>query len=236
MPLTKLFSASISLCIALIAGFVVSCGGDGTSSDSSTTPPAASDADMSSSEEATSEENEEATSEENESATISQEALFSIQVAEALIGEPVGEEGESCLFSAAQSNPDFGAAISAVLANQAPLSGKEFSLNAQIGEDGDEWQDWLVDKELDHDLKLAHQEEMEQRKDLLKNSIKVLNEREREILYSRRLNDEPTTLEDLSKKFKISRERIRQIENKAFEKLQKHMLNSAKSKNLLPAN
>jgi len=116
------------------------------------------------------------------------------------------------------------------------LSGKEFSLNAQVGEDGDEWQDWLVDKELDHDLKFAHQEEMEQRKDLLKNSIKILNDREREILHSRRLSDEPTTLEDLSKKYKISRERIRQIENKAFEKIQKHMLISAKSKNLLPIN
>ena len=116
------------------------------------------------------------------------------------------------------------------------LSGKEFSLNAQVGEDGDEWQDWLVDKDLDHDLKFAHQEEMEQRKDLLKDSIKILNEREREILYSRRLNDNPTTLDDLSKKYKISRERVRQIENKAFEKLQKQMLLLAKSKNLLPAN
>ena len=116
------------------------------------------------------------------------------------------------------------------------LSGKEFSLNAQVGEDGDEWQDWVVDKTMDHDLKIAHQEEMEQRKDLLKDSIKILNEREKEILYSRRLTDSPKTLEDLSKKFKISRERIRQIENKAFEKLQKHMLNSANSKNLLPAN
>jgi RNA polymerase sigma-32 factor len=116
------------------------------------------------------------------------------------------------------------------------LSGKEFSLNAQVGEDGDEWQDWLVDKELDHDLKFAHQEEMGQRQSLLKDSIKILNEREREILYTRRLNDEPTTLEDLSKKYKISRERIRQIENKAFEKIQKHMLLSAKSKNLLPVN
>ena len=116
------------------------------------------------------------------------------------------------------------------------LSGKEFSLNAQVGEDGDEWQDWLVDKELDHDLKFAHQEEMEQRKGLLKDSIKILNDREREILYSRRLNDDPTTLEDLSKKYKISRERIRQIENKAFEKIQKHMLILAKSKNLLPIN
>ena len=114
------------------------------------------------------------------------------------------------------------------------LSGKEKSLNAQIGEDGDEWQDWLVDKEMDHELKFAQNEEMEQRKDLLKESIKILNDREREILFSRRLNDEPKTLEELSKLYKISRERIRQIENKAFEKLQKHMLNSAKSKNLLP--
>ena len=116
------------------------------------------------------------------------------------------------------------------------LSGKEFSLNSPIGEDGDEWQDWLVDKELDHDLRFAQQEEMKQRKDLLSDSIKILNDREKEILYSRRLNDEPTTLENLSKKYKISRERVRQIENKAFEKLQKYMLNSAKSKNLLPAN
>ena len=89
------------------------------------------------------------------------------------------------------------------------LSGKEQSLNAPIGEDGDEWQDWVVDDQMDHELKFAQNEEMEQRKD---------------------------SLEDLSKKYKISRERIRQIENKAFEKLQKHMLNSAKSKNLLPAN
>ena len=116
------------------------------------------------------------------------------------------------------------------------LSGKELSLNAPIGEDGDEWQDWIVDKESDHELKFAQQEEMKQRKDLLSDSIKILNDREKEILYARRLNEEPITLQDLSKKYKISRERIRQIENKAFEKLQKHMLNSAKSKNLLPAN
>jgi RNA polymerase sigma-32 factor len=116
------------------------------------------------------------------------------------------------------------------------LSGKEHSLNAQIGEDGDEWQDWLIDKEMDQELKFAHKEEMDQRKDLLTDSIKILNDREKEILYARRLNDEPTTLENLSKKYKISRERIRQIENKAFEKVQKHMLNSARSKNLLPAN
>ena len=116
------------------------------------------------------------------------------------------------------------------------LSGKEFSLNSPIGESGDEWQDWIEDKELDHELKFAQQEEMKQRKNLMTDSIKILNDREKEIIYARRLNDEPTTLEDLSKKYKISRERVRQIENKAFEKLQKHMLNSAKSKNLLPAN
>ena len=116
------------------------------------------------------------------------------------------------------------------------LSGKEHSLNAPIGEDGEEWQDWLIDKEMDQELRFSQQEEMNQRKDLLQDSVKILNKREKDILYSRRLADEPVTLEDLSKKFKISRERIRQIENKAFEKLQKHMLNSARSKNLLPAN
>ena len=116
------------------------------------------------------------------------------------------------------------------------LSGKEHSLNTQVGEDGDEWQDWLVDKELDQELKYTQQEEIEQRKNLLSDSIKILNDREKEILYARKLNDEPTTLEDLSKKYKVSRERIRQIENKAFDKIQRHMLNSAKSKNLLPAN
>ena len=116
------------------------------------------------------------------------------------------------------------------------LSGKEQSLNAPIGEDGDEWQDWVDDIEMDQELKIAHQEELDQRKDLLQDSIKILNDREKEILYARRLNENPSTLEDLSKKYKISRERIRQIENKAFEKLQKHMLNSAKSKNLLPVN
>ena len=115
------------------------------------------------------------------------------------------------------------------------LAGKEHSLNSPIGEDGDEWQDWIIDKKMDQELKFSQQEEMKQRKELLQDSVKILNKREKDILYSRRLAEEPETLEDLSKKFKISRERIRQIENKAFEKLQKHMLNSAKSKNLLPA-
>jgi RNA polymerase sigma-32 factor len=116
------------------------------------------------------------------------------------------------------------------------LLGQELSLNAPVGEDGDEWQDWLADKSMDQELSFAHNEEMEQRKDLLENSLEILNQREREILNYRRLVDQPVTLEQLSRKYKISRERIRQIENKAFEKIQKHMLNAAKSKNLLPAN
>ena len=116
------------------------------------------------------------------------------------------------------------------------LHGQEQSLNTPIGKDGDEWQDWLSDKSMDQELTFSQKEEMEQRKGLLKDSLKTLNEREREILNYRRLSDEPTTLENLSKKYKISRERVRQIENKAFEKIQKHMLNAAKSRNLLPAN
>ena len=103
------------------------------------------------------------------------------------------------------------------------LSGKEFSLNSPIGEGGDEWQDWIEDKETDHELKFAQQDEMEKRKNLLTDSIKILNDREKEIIYARKLNDNPTTLEDLSKKYKISRERVRQIEVRALEKLQKEV-------------
>jgi RNA polymerase sigma-32 factor len=114
------------------------------------------------------------------------------------------------------------------------LMGQEKSLNDLIGENGDEWQDWLADNSMDQELKISQNQELRQRKNLFEESIHVLNDREKEILYARRLNDEPTTLDVLSKKYKISRERIRQIENKAFEKLQKCMLNAAKSKNLLP--
>ena len=115
------------------------------------------------------------------------------------------------------------------------LSGQEKSLNDLIGEDGNQWQDWLVDKSLDQELKVSQNQEFKQRQNLFEESIHILNDREKEILYARRLDDEPITLDKLSKKYKISRERIRQIENKAFDKLQKCMLNAAKSKNLLPA-
>ena len=83
---------------------------------------------------------------------------------------------------------------------------------------------------------MSQKQEYEDKKNLLKDSIKILNEREREIIEARRLSENPKTLEELSKIYKISRERIRQIETKAFEKLQKSMINASKSKNLLPAN
>ncbi len=117
------------------------------------------------------------------------------------------------------------------------LHGKEKSLNAPIkDEDGSEWQDWIVDDSLDQELKLSKTQEYNERKKLMDNSMSILNQREKDILVARRLSENASTLEDLSKKYKISRERIRQIETKAFEKLQKAMLNAAKSNNLLPKN
>ena len=117
------------------------------------------------------------------------------------------------------------------------LMGHEKSLNDTI-KDGekDEWQDWLVDDHMDQELAMSQKQELEDKKNLLQKSIKILNDREKEILEQRRLNENPKTLEELSKKYKISRERIRQIESKAFEKLQKAMINANKSKNLLPTN
>ena len=117
------------------------------------------------------------------------------------------------------------------------MLGKEKSLNDPIkDESGTEWQDWIVDDKVDQELKLSHEQEFNQRKKLMSDSISILNPREKDILTSRRLSENAPTLEDLSKKYNISRERIRQIETKAFEKLQKAMLNAAKSNNLLPRN
>ena len=117
------------------------------------------------------------------------------------------------------------------------MMGQEKSLNDPIKQgEGEEWQDWIVDEGMDQELSTLQNQELEEKRDLLKDAIEILNDREKEIINLRRLTDEPATLEELSKKYKISRERVRQIENKAFEKLQKHMLLLAKSKNLLPAN
>ena len=117
------------------------------------------------------------------------------------------------------------------------MMGQEKSLNDPIKSgETDEWQDWLVDDSLDQELLISQKQEFEDKKQLLESSMKILSEREKDIIIARRLTENPKTLEELSKKFKISRERIRQIETKAFEKLQKSMINANNSKNLLPPN
>ena len=117
------------------------------------------------------------------------------------------------------------------------LLGKEKSLNDPIkGEIGTEWQDWLVDTKADQELELSNEQDLFKKKELMDSSMNVLSLREKEILTARRLVDDVSTLEELSKKYKVSRERIRQIETKAFEKLQKAVLVAAKSNNLLTKN
>ena len=117
------------------------------------------------------------------------------------------------------------------------MMGQEKSLNDPIKKgETDEWQDWLVDNSLDQELIVSQKQEYDDKKELLNDAMKILNDREKEIIIERRLSENPKTLEELSKKYEISRERIRQIETKAFEKLQKSMINASKSKNLLPAN
>ncbi|MGA0120539.1 MAG: RNA polymerase sigma factor RpoH [Methylophilaceae bacterium] len=118
------------------------------------------------------------------------------------------------------------------------LAGHEHSLNAHVGnEEGDaEWQDWVVDTEADQELQISQRQELQQRQELLKKALHVLDEREKDILHDRRLIDEPKTLEELSQKYNISRERIRQIENKAFEKVQKAMLENMKQPKQLTLN
>ncbi len=104
------------------------------------------------------------------------------------------------------------------------LSAPDHSLNAPVRADSEgEWQDWLVDESESQETSIGEHEELSGRKALLSGALTTLNERERHILIERRLKDNPTTLEDLSQQYNISRERVRQIEVRAFEKLQKAM-------------
>ncbi|MDJ0608946.1 MAG: RNA polymerase sigma factor RpoH [Kiloniellales bacterium] len=108
------------------------------------------------------------------------------------------------------------------------LAAPDHSLNAPLRVDGDgEWQDWLVDETENQETRLADSEELSKRRALLVDAMKALNERERHILQERRLKENPTTLEELSQEYGISRERVRQIEVRAFEKLQKAIRNAA---------
>ena len=104
------------------------------------------------------------------------------------------------------------------------LDGPDHSLNATLRAESDmEWQDWLVDDRATQDVLLAEDDELDHRRELLSSAMHVLNDREKHILAERRLKENPTTLEDLSAQYGISRERVRQIEVRAFEKLQKEI-------------
>jgi RNA polymerase sigma-32 factor len=111
------------------------------------------------------------------------------------------------------------------------------SLNAPVRNDSEsgEWQDWLVDNTIDQETALAESEEKGHRHDMLTNALKGLNERERRVFQARRLSDEPLTLEELSSEFGVSRERIRQIEVRAFEKVQKAVQKAATAAEAHPA-
>lgn len=112
--------------------------------------------------------------------------------------------------------------------------GGDASLNSPVRAEADagEWQDWLVDETDSQETLLANQEELDQRRELLSQAMDELNERERRIFTARRLSEDPITLEDLSTEFGVSRERVRQIEVRAFEKVQKAVKNSARAKEL----
>lgn len=109
--------------------------------------------------------------------------------------------------------------------------GGDASLNAPVRAEADagEWQDWLVDESDSQETLLANQEELDMRRKLLSDAMDVLNERERRIFQARRLSEDPMTLEDLSGEFGVSRERVRQIEVRAFEKVQKAVRNNARA-------
>ena len=111
------------------------------------------------------------------------------------------------------------------------LTAPDSSLNAPLrSESESEWQDWLADETLDQETRLAESEEMGERHDLLTTALGELTDRERDIIEMRRLKDEPATLEELSQKYSVSRERVRQIEVRAFEKLQQQMKRSLADK------
>jgi RNA polymerase sigma-32 factor len=111
------------------------------------------------------------------------------------------------------------------------LSAPDSSLNAPLRSDSEsEWQDWIADEGLDQETRMAEREELGERHELLSSALGELTERERDIIEARRLREDPATLEDLSQKYGVSRERVRQIEVRAFEKLQKAMKSALNEK------
>ena len=160
--------------------------------------------------------------------------FFNLRKAKARIGAL--EDGDLRPENVARIATDLGVTEDEVISMNRRLSGGDASLNAQIGSEGEgtmEWQDWLEDEDADQAADYEAKDELEARRELLAEAMDVLNDREKDILTQRRLMDSAVTLEDLSGQYSVSRERIRQIEVRAFEKLQKRMRTLAMEKGML---
>jgi RNA polymerase sigma-32 factor len=148
------------------------------------------------------------------------------------------EDGDLRPDNVSRIATDLGVTEEEVTSMNRRLSGGDASLNAPLKSDGEgasEWQDWLTDDDADQAEAYAEQDELDNRRAMMMEAMQELNERERHILTERKLKDEPQTLEDLSQVYNVSRERIRQIEVRAFEKLQKRMRELAAEQNMIPA-
>jgi RNA polymerase sigma-32 factor len=159
--------------------------------------------------------------------------FFNLRKAKSKLGAL--EDGDLRPENVAQIARDLNVTEDEVVAMNRRLSGGDSSLNATIGsEDGaSSWQDWLEDEDADQATQYAERDELELRRELLMEAMDVLNERERDVLTQRRLSEDPVTLEDLSQRYDVSRERIRQIEVRAFEKLQGRMRTLAREKGIV---
>ena len=160
--------------------------------------------------------------------------FFNLRKAKARIGAM--EDGDLHPDKVAKIASDLGVTEDEVISMNRRMSGGDASLNAMIGSDGDgttEWQDWLEDEDANTAADYEARDELEARRELMAEALGVLNEREQDILTQRRLQDQPITLEELSGQYDVSRERIRQIEVRAFEKLQKKMKDLAREKGML---
>jgi RNA polymerase sigma-32 factor len=146
------------------------------------------------------------------------------------------EEGDMRPENVARIATDLGVTETEVISMNRRMSGGDASLNATVGSEGEgtmQWQDWLEDEDADQAGDYAERDELETRREMLADALDVLNDREKDILTQRRLSDEAVTLEDLSSQYNVSRERIRQIEVRAFEKLQKRMRDLAREKGMI---
>jgi len=160
--------------------------------------------------------------------------FFNLRKAKARIGAL--EEGDLRPENVERIATDLNVTEAEVISMNRRLSGGDASLNATVSAEGEgtaQWQDWLEDEDADQAGDYEARDELEVRRELLAEAMEVLNEREQDILTQRRLQDAPITLEGLSGQYGVSRERIRQIEVRAFEKLQKRMQELAKGKGIL---